>query len=238
MRYKEAANFLAFFNLSIFLLIPGILYLFNSNQWNYDFWLVLFFISFGLINFIALSIFYFLINKFSKKLSIIFIYSIFSLGLIILLNDLISPLQLGLLDGSAMFSDEPLLYTCIELLIILTVVFLVWFSIKKRTIWLDLIIRSVYFISLGLIISIFVVNNLSNFNNFKKISKNNSKIVKVLPNVYHFHIDGMQTDYFLRYIKNNPQIKDIFSGFTFLYLFTRPFFWTFFYYIRNDYFIR
>ena len=83
MRYKEAANFLAFFNLSIFLLIPGILYLFNSNQWNYDFWLVLFFISFGLINFIALSIFYFLINKFSKKLSIIFIYSIFSLGLIV-----------------------------------------------------------------------------------------------------------------------------------------------------------
>ena len=109
MRYKQAIHLLAFFSLVTFVFIPSTLYLFNSNQWNYDYWLVLFFLVLGLGSLVVVFSVYFLINKISGKYAIIFTYATFSFGLIILLNDMLSPVQLGLLDGSSIYSNEPLL---------------------------------------------------------------------------------------------------------------------------------
>ena len=214
MKHKEAGHLLAFLNLNVFFVIPAIIYIFNFNQWNYDHWLVVFFASFGVFSFLILFIIYFIIQKFSNKFSKIFVYSIFSLGLIIILNDLLSPLQLGLLDGSRMHSDEPVFNTILELVITLGVTFLVWFSIKNQRNWINLIIKSSYFITLGLIISILIINTSNKLDNPERLKSDKNEVIKSLPNIYHFHIDGMQTDYFLRYIHNNPEIKNILSGFT------------------------
>ena len=117
MRYKQAIHLLAFFSLVTFVFIPSTLYLFNSNQWNYDYWLVLFFLVLGLGSLVVLFSVYFLINKISSKYALIFTYATFSFGLIILLNDMLSPVQLGLLDGSSIYSNERLLYTLLESII-------------------------------------------------------------------------------------------------------------------------
>ena len=50
MKYKQAAHLLAFFSVAIFVIAPGTLYLFNHDQWNYDYWLVLYFSALGGLN--------------------------------------------------------------------------------------------------------------------------------------------------------------------------------------------
>ena len=214
MKHKEAAHLLAFLNLNVFFVIPAIIYVFNIDQWNYDYWLVVFFSAFGVFSFLILFIIYYIIRKFSNKFSKIFVYSFFSLGLIIILNDLLSPLKLGLLDGSRIHSDEPIFNTILELVITLGATFLVWFSIKDQRTYINLIIKSSYLITFGLIISILIINTSNKLDNFERLKTDKNQVIKSLPNIYHFHIDGMQTDYFLRYIHNNPEIKNTLSGFT------------------------
>ena len=53
MKYKQAAHLLAFFSVAIFVIAPGTLYLFNHDQWNYDYWLVLYFSALGAVSFIS-----------------------------------------------------------------------------------------------------------------------------------------------------------------------------------------
>ena len=210
MRYKQAVNLLAFFSLVIFVVIPGTLYLFNHNQWNYDYWLLIYFCGFGAISFIALYLVYYAINKFSNRYAEIFAYIIFSIGLITLLNDTLSPVQLGLLDGSRIHSNEPFFYTLIESIITFIAIGFVWFSVKKNKQWIYIIIKPIYFVSAGLIIFSLVLQD-----GFQEKEEAKNKLqVRELPNIYHFHIDGMQTDYFLRYINNHPEVKKKLEGFT------------------------
>ena len=170
MKHKEAAHLLAFLNLNVFFVIPAIIYVFNIDQWNYDYWLVVFFSAFGVFSFLILFIIYYIIRKFSNKFSKIFVYSFFSLGLIIILNDLLSPLKLGLLDGSRIHSDEPIFNTILELVITLGATFLVWFSIKDQRTYINLIIKSSYLITFGLIISILIINTSNKLVLFQAIT--------------------------------------------------------------------
>jgi len=211
MRYKQAIHLLAFFSLVTFVFIPSTLYLFNSNQWNYDYYPVLFFLVLGLGSLVLLFSVYYLINKISSKYALIFTYATFSFGLIILLNDMLSPVQLGLLDGSSIYSNEPLLYTLLESIVTVLVLLFSFFFLRKNQKWIYIITRPIYFLGLGLVISCFIFqgNSFGSKGN-QDTTHNKSKLY----NIYHFHIDGMQTDYFLRYINNNPEVRKKLVGFT------------------------
>ena len=63
MKHKEAAHLLAFLNLNVFFVIPAIIYVFNIDQWNYDYWLVVFFSAFGVFSFLILFIIFLLHNS-------------------------------------------------------------------------------------------------------------------------------------------------------------------------------
>ena len=214
MKYKQAAHLLAFFSVAIFVIAPGTLYLFNHDQWNYDYWLVLYFSALGAVSFISLYAIYYIINKFSNKCAAIFAYTIFTLGLITLLNDILSPVQLGLLDGRKMHSDEPLFYTLLELAIACLVVLFICFSLRKNKQWLYVFVKPVYFVGVGLIIFSLALQSTYQATEERKIISNNTVTAQQLPNIYHFHIDGMQTDYFLRYMHNHPEVKKTLTGFT------------------------
>jgi hypothetical protein len=214
IKYRQAVHLLAFFSLVIFVITPGIVYFFSRAQWSYDYYLVLYFSVLGIVSFIGLFAIYYLINKFSNKFAAIFAYTIFTLGLITLLNDILAPIQLGLLDGRKMHSDEPLFYTLLELAIACLVVLFVCFSLKKNKQWLYVVIKPAYIMSAGLIIFSIALQSNYQATEDQRIINNNRVTAKKLPNIYHFHIDGMQTDYFLRYIQNHPEVKSKLTGFT------------------------
>ena len=213
MNNKNALHLLGFFVLTIFVIIPGTLFLFNYNEWNQDSWLVGLFLILGLVSYLLLFIIYYLIKIFSNKLANIFNYSIFTLGLVILLNDIFSPVQLGLLDGSKIYSNEPIFFTVLEFFIFFLVIFFVWFRIKRNELLLLMIVKPFYLVSLGVIIFSFSLGGNNRETKYRSSTNTNYKLKK-LPNIYHFHIDGMQTDYFLRYIENNPEIMEVLKGFT------------------------
>jgi hypothetical protein len=213
IKYKLALHLLAFFVLTIFVITPGTLYLFNYNEWNQDYWLVGFFLILGAISFLGLLAIYYLFNIFSNQLSSIFAYLFFTLGMVILLNDILSPVQLGVLDGRQVYSNEPILFTVLESVIFFITIFIIWFRIRKKESTLLLIVKPLYAVSFGIIILVFIVSGGQNQNDYRKIRNNNQKVER-LPNIYHFHIDGMQTDYFLRYIKDYPEVTKVLGGFT------------------------
>ena len=212
--YRQAAHLLAFFSLIVFVVTPGFFYLFNLNQWGYDYWLVLVFAVLGVLSFISLFSTYYLVNKFSNKSACIFAYIFFTLGLITLLNDVFSPLQLGLLDGRTVYSKEPLFFTLLELGISIIVIFFIFYLLRKKQSWVYQITRSAYIMGAGLIIFTFILQSISP-NKEGQLAPNNSQAsTQQLPNIYHIHVEGLQTDYFLRYMHNHPKAKEKLMGFT------------------------
>ena len=211
--YRQAAHMLAFFSLIVFVVTPGFFYLFNLNQWGYDYWLVLVFAMLGVLSFISLFATYYLVNKFSSRSACIFSYIFFTLGLITLLNDVFSPLQLGLLDGRTLYSKEPLFFTLLELIISSIVIFFVFYSLRKKPKWVYEITRSTYIMAAGLIILTFILQSISPSKE-GQLAPSNQPSTKQLPNIYHVHVEGFQTDYFLRYMNNHPKAKKKLMGFT------------------------
>ncbi|MDB9788521.1 hypothetical protein OAB52_01915 [Candidatus Thioglobus sp.] len=212
--HKQAAHLLAFFSLIVFVVTPGFFYLFNRTQWGYDYWLVLIFAILGVLSFISLFGIYCLINKISNKLAYIFVYTFFTLGLVTLLNDVFSPLQLGPLDGRRLYSEEPLFFTLLELTISCLVVFFVFFSLRKNKKWIYEITRAAYIMGAGLIIFAFALQSIYLNKGSLAVASKNQYSTKQLPNIYHIHVEGLQTDYFLRYMHNRPKAKKELMGFT------------------------
>ena len=66
---------------------------------------------------------------------------------------------------------------------------------------------------LGLIILSLTLQSTYQETQERKIISNNKLTGKQLPNIYHLHLDTMQTDYFLRYL-DSSDVEKQFDGFT------------------------
>lgn len=199
----EKLNFFIFPFLVVFVFTPSQIFYFNHKFLDDDFSIVLIYIFIGFIVFlINLFFFFFIKNK-------IFLMKVLSsVGLILFYCDIFAEVQLNVFDGTELKSSEGITYSLIEIIIVIFIIYLNIFFFKFR----KLILINVFFINvisfvfLLLSLKITITENITN----KEVINNLNK-----PNVFHFHIDGMQTDYFVKYLHENPDLLEIFNGFIF-----------------------
>jgi hypothetical protein len=212
---KESLFFILFFYCSIFILIPSSLFLFNIVQWEYDYWLLIYNLQFGLAVTSILIVIQFSLNLISKKISSLLIHSIILLTLIILLNDIIFPPQVGLIGLKQLNTETSFFFNIGEIFVILFL--LIYYFSSYRKIYLKKISIFIIFLSVALF-SMCILLSLSNNDNYKfektKIIKNKIKI-EDLPNIYLFHLDGLQSDFAEKILDDNKNISENLTGFTF-----------------------
>ena len=187
---------------AVFLVVPGMLYYFNRGEWGGD--MLPLMLSGGawlLTVAIAAALYPFLGSKGPVVANCMFL-----VGLIILASDVFAPVQLGVLDGQALRSDEPLLYTVIEIVIavVITAVFLR--ALARNANWPGQL--SVIGLLSGLLLFLLSIQSTQGIGRVDRLLDEQSE----RPNVYHIHLDAMQTDYFRRYLKTDAREKE-FDGF-------------------------
>ncbi|RLA44754.1 MAG: hypothetical protein DRR06_08960, partial [Gammaproteobacteria bacterium] len=129
-------------------------------------------------------------------------------GLIILANDVFSPVQLGILDGQRLSSDEPLLSTMVELVILVAVSGLFIYFSSADSNWPEIFSFAVLFA--GAVLVLLSVVTASADHPSRDQAANAT--VSDQPNIYHLHLDAMQTDFFLHYL-NTEDSEQNFDGF-------------------------
>ena len=107
---------------SIFFLIPFELYYNGRQYWNWNYHLPVNLTLAGIILYIILAGIMLIISRRNSKFISNFALIAFCIGFYVLLADVLSPLQISKLDGSALFSKEPLHYSIIEAGIFLAIV--------------------------------------------------------------------------------------------------------------------
>jgi len=193
--------------------IPNELFIYNLSEWHYDTFLIILPAGVSMILFFTTLLLALILKYLNKKtyikLSNHIPFLFFCLGLVILFADLFAPLQLSKLDGSNLKSNEPFLISLIEATILLAATFIFLKAKKLKKTFSDI---SILFIIFS--ISYFIYNLTNATLNEKQLEEtSHTKKTSSLPNIYHIHLDAMQTDYFLQNIIDSKLEKD-FQGFT------------------------
>ena len=214
LSFRDAWLFILVLPLVVFVINPATLYIFNIADWGYDYSLLLYINLAGVFFSVLLIITYFLIYRFSKTLSSYFAYILLVLGITVLLNDILLPLEIGKLGLAKLVSLEPLYVTLIECLILISTTIFLYLGIKKKRMELSFILKSLYIFALALTLFSICSSLLYEYNKKDSYSKDiKASLDSNLPNIYMIHLDGMQTDYFLKYLHDYNSEND-FQGFT------------------------
>jgi hypothetical protein len=206
--------------LTIFLVIPLELYTNAAEYWRWDMDFPGSFMLVGAILYAGLVILLYALSIFSVSAFKVSALALFYLGIYVLLADVLAPLQTGLLDGSALESDEPLFYTLIELLMLGFVLFL---AVKLRSHAGKITsLMTAFLLVLSLVYAVYA-SQLASPRGFDLSVVEPSSPLN--GNIYHIVLDEMQTDAARAYIQYAGLQKDL-EGFTFYgnnlgnYLFT------------------
>jgi hypothetical protein len=206
--------------LAAFLLIPLELYSTAAEYWRWNSSFPLRFGLFGLLLYGGLLLLLTALGTFSKRLMGRTALLLFYLGLLVLLADVLAPLQTGLLDGSGLESEEPLAYTLIELGLLGFVVFL---ALKLGANAPRVAVLMTTFILLTSAGYTLYAGTLRPPDSHQLPARAAPRDIS--GNVYHIVLDEMQTDVAQAYL-HSRQLQEDFDGFTFYrnnitnYLFT------------------
>jgi YidC/Oxa1 family membrane protein insertase len=156
-----------------------------------------------------------------KKIKYIWTYILLAIVIISFINSSVFPIQLGSLQESRFSEQEklaaPIVKYIIEAIFILSVIYFINFIIKKKNtkyLTTGLIILNILFITNSLFQN---RNNLLNNKKRNEHSTSDNKVIsfsKSKKNIVFFIADGVQGWFIKQIIKENPELKDIFSGFT------------------------
>ncbi len=199
----------------IFLFIPSELFHYNLEEWDNDIFLIIFPFLVSLCLYCILILFLFLIKYLFPnaycKIKIWLPWLFVNIGIFIFFADLLAPLELTQLDGADTKSSEPITTTIVELVILVAVIFI---FLKRE--YTEKIVGNFVAIFLAISIGYFGFNifNSTVIHSKEDLHRSATKALKEkLPNIYHLHLDAMQTDYFLKNL-NDSSLKNKFSGFT------------------------
>lgn len=189
----------------LFLVIPGMLYFFNRVEWGNDLFPLLLFAGYWFLSVTLIASFYRLLGS---SLGL-FANTLFVLGLIVLVNDVVSPLQLGILDGQALHSDQPLANTLIEIVAAIAVFVMFMRARAKGDGWP--VTAGLAVLGAGLLL--LAISLLATISGRQGPASDVTAIANGKgPNIYHFHLDAMQTDFFKRYLSQASN-AEAFDGF-------------------------
>ncbi len=206
--------------LAVFFLIPLELYTNAAQYWRWNMSFPLRFMAAGSIFYLALLLVLALLGSFSGRLRGRIALVLFFTGLFLLLADVLAPLQTGLLDGTALESEEPLFYTLIELAILVFVLFL---AVKLGG---NVTRVAVLMTTFLLITSVFYTLYAASLRPPEHQGPTAPEATGELRgNVYHILLDEMQSDVAQAHLATG-ELGDLFEGFRFYpnnvanYLFT------------------
>lgn len=197
----------------VFSFIPSELYFNNLKDWGGDYFLLLYFAGVGLILSILLyfgicaveKIFHFKVNFLA--------YWLFIFGVYFLVSDIFSPLQLGLLDGTDVLSDEPVLYTLIEFFLLFLCFWSgVHLSDKSYRDWCVGFSIAAIFIFGGYLVYCVQYSKAAYTPSIVAADDGQNTSSDGRPNIYHIVLDAMQTDYFLEVLNRSDYSKKL-TGF-------------------------
>ena len=189
---------------AVLLVIPGMLYFFNRAEWGGDVFPLLVLAGCWPLVMMFLAAAFPLLGR--KRL--LCANTLLILGLIILANDVFSPVQLGILDGQRLSSTEPLLNTMVELMILVAVVGLFTYFSTEDSNWPEIFSFAVLFLGAVLVLLSVVTASADHSERDEMVDT----IVSDQPNIYHLHLDAMQTDFFKHYL-NTEDSEQNFDGF-------------------------
>lgn len=209
--WKRISDTLAFsfWIFVVFFFLPMDLYGRNAQSFGNDTWLVHAFFAFGAVLVAACALPILLGVKFPRPL----IWSGFGIGAAILFTDVFSPVQLKALDGAATTSPEPVIYTAIEL----ALAAVIGFAIVKHY-------RSGRSSAIFAVLSLCLLTGIA-ITYASLAPAPPTTVADATPqgltykptngrgNIYHFHLDELQTDYLIALIQKGEWEQD-FSGFT------------------------
>ena len=207
--------------LAIFALVPLELYTNAVEYWRWNMGFPGRFILAGATLYAILVLLLYVLSLISSNALRVSCLALFYLGIYLLLADVLAPLQTGLLDGSALESDEPLFYTALELFLL---GFVLFFAVKFRqhaariatlmTLFL-LVLAAAYFVYAS------VLRSPDESRDLPVVAPSSAPT----GNIYHIVLDEMQSDATRAYIQQ-VGLQDDLEGFTFYennignYLFT------------------
>jgi len=194
---------------AIFFIIPFELYYNAQEYWNWNHNIPLYLVQSSLIIYFLLIIFICTCFLISNRLADYLAVCLFCSGIFILLADVFAPLQTNLLAGSELVSQEPLVYSFIELGIFLLIIGVVLKLGLQRSLSLALALSmTLSVVSIGYLLLVLCSSKPTLVDARPQQFKTNIK-----GNVYHIVLDEMQTDVALEYLKEHDAAK-YFSGFT------------------------
>lgn len=208
----------------IFLLLPCVLFLSNAAEWGYQTSPLILIASLGLIFWlvsITIALVCYRVPTLNGFIAVLFS----TVGVAVYLNDAFSPLQLHVLDGSEQSSPEPLSNTIIEFTLLLLSAFFIWHAYQAKKQWLSNLLSYGSIVAAALFVICIFYGNYQLTPLAKQPPSVSSELK--LPNVYHLHMDAMQTDFFLHAVQERKQ-QDEFAGFEIYknnispYLFSSP----------------
>lgn len=185
----------------IFVYMPLQVFQSSLDHWQQEIQILIPYLSIFLILAIGFRL---LKNRQTIFVSILFM----SLSLIIMINDIISPLQISQFDGSPLTSTEPLGHTQIELLsAVIIIMLLIRFknNLKTFTQLAWIVLLAMILVNVAIIVHSISTN--TNKNNPAVVQPNPNQ-----PNIYHIVLDSMQSDIFSHVI-TQYDLKPQLSGF-------------------------
>ena len=207
--------------LAIFALVPLELYTNAVEYWRWNMEFLGSFIFAGATLYAILVLLLYVLSLFRANALRVSSLALFYLGIYLLLADVLAPLQTGLLDGSALESDEPFFYTALELFLL---GFVLFFAVKFRR----------HAVRIATLMTLFLLALAAAYFFYASMLKSPDKspglpVVEASSaptgNIYHIVLDEMQSDATLGYIQQ-AGLQDDLEGFTFYennignYLFT------------------
>lgn len=203
----------------VFIFIPNELFYYNAKEFNHDIFLLIIPFLIGVSLFSISLTFLFILNRYARGFFSKLINALpglcFCIGLFIILANLITPLQMGPLDGANISKSlsNKLILEEFGLLIFSCLFFL---FIRKQ----EKIVSDFSMIIICIVMMYFLYNIGEAYSERKEAShqlkttpsKNRSE-VSSLPNIYHLHLDAMQTDFFVKNLIDSDLSKH-FEGFT------------------------
>ena len=194
---------------TIFGLVPSSLYLHSGEAWNFDAYLLFVLAGIGLVLYAAVAVAIRLLARWHARAAASAAIALFCVGLFAVLAHVYAPIQIGHLDGTLLISDEPIVYSMVEVAL-LGLLVLVFVLLRRGR---GLAIATAFAGFLLVVSAGYLAVAASNGQRELSVGEVRAADLPTPPgNVYHIVLDMLDTEAFLSSVERLG-LTDQFPGF-------------------------
>ena len=200
----------------VFGIIPLTIYAHSDEAWGFPIDRLLPLAALGLAVFAVLAVLIRLLAALHRGAAITAASALFCSGVFLLLAHVYAPIQIGPLDGSAMVSAEPLLYSLVELALLAVAAWIFVQLLRGRGLGMAALFSlALLLVGVGYAGALTVAERSGPVATSEPADAPSSGAASPsgrAGNLYHIVLDRMQTDAFLAVLERSPEVAD-FAGF-------------------------